>query len=93
MDVAKLPVWLTAPILIGGFLALNWLERRRPLRKQTESKLRREARNIAVSGLSAIAVQLTEIPLVLALTQFLLPRKWGGHWSFHSGSRYPLLCC
>jgi sterol desaturase/sphingolipid hydroxylase (fatty acid hydroxylase superfamily) len=77
MSVAKLPVWLTASVAIGGFLALNWLERRRPLRTQTESKLRREARNIAVSGLSAVAVQLTEIPLVLTLTQFLLPRRWG----------------
>jgi sterol desaturase/sphingolipid hydroxylase (fatty acid hydroxylase superfamily) len=61
----------------GGFLLLNWLERRRPLRKQTESKLRREGRNIAISGLSAVAVQLTEIPLVLALTKALLPRRWG----------------
>jgi sterol desaturase/sphingolipid hydroxylase (fatty acid hydroxylase superfamily) len=77
MDFAKLPAWLPGSAAIAVFLALNWLERRRPLRKHTESKLRREARNIALSGLSAVAIQLTEIPLVLALTQFLLPRSWG----------------
>jgi sterol desaturase/sphingolipid hydroxylase (fatty acid hydroxylase superfamily) len=77
MGLAKPPVWLTVSVAAGGFLLLNWLERRRPLRKQTESKLRREARNVAVLGLSAVAVQLTEIPLVLTLTQSLLPRRWG----------------
>jgi sterol desaturase/sphingolipid hydroxylase (fatty acid hydroxylase superfamily) len=77
MDFAKLPTWFTVCLALGGFVVLNWLERRHPLRKKTESKLRREARNIAVSGLSAIAIQLTEIPLVLALTQSLAARRWG----------------
>ena len=77
MASRRLPLWLTIPVALGVFLLLNWLERRKPLRKQTEPKLRREARNIAVSGVSAVALQLTEIPLVLALMRYLLPRRWG----------------
>lgn len=77
MGSRRLPAWLTLPLALGGFLLLNWLERRRPLRKRTEPKLRREARNIAVSGTSAVALQLTEIPLVLSLTRSLGPRRWG----------------
>lgn len=77
MGVPKLPAWLTISLALGGFLLLNWLERKQPLRRHTESKLRRDIRNVAISGLSAVAIQLTEIPLVLFLTQLLLPRRWG----------------
>ncbi len=61
----------------GAFLLLNWLERRQPLREQTQPKLRREIRNVAVAGLGAVAVQLTEIPLVLSLFESIQPRQWG----------------
>jgi sterol desaturase/sphingolipid hydroxylase (fatty acid hydroxylase superfamily) len=76
-EARRLPLWLTVPLALGGFLLFNWLERRRPLRKQTEPKLRREARNIGVSGMSAAALELTEISLVLALTRSVARRRWG----------------
>jgi sterol desaturase/sphingolipid hydroxylase (fatty acid hydroxylase superfamily) len=64
-----LPAWLTVPLAVGSFLLLNWLERGRPLRGSTQPKLKREIRNVAVAGLGAVAVQLTEIPLVLSLLE------------------------
>lgn len=65
-------------LLIGGaFGALVWLERRRPLRRCMESKLRRQGRNFAVAALSAATVQLTERPVTAPLTQFVQCRRWG----------------
>lgn len=61
----------------AAFVVLNWLERRRPLRKQVEPKLRREARNLAVAGLGAIVVQLVERPVVLAIAESVEQRHWG----------------
>ena len=66
--------------LIGGVLALTtfgvllYLENRRPLRRSVESKLRRDSRNLAVAGLAAVALQLTEQPVVAPLTK-LVERK------------------
>jgi len=73
----KLPPWLTVPLAIGVFLLLNWLERRQPLRRRTQSKLKREIRNVAVASLGAVAVQFTEIPLVLSLFESIQQRRWG----------------
>ena len=66
-----LPVWVTAPIAIACFLALAWLERRRPLRASTEPKLRREARNLAVAATGAISILLAETPFILPLVEML----------------------
>jgi sterol desaturase/sphingolipid hydroxylase (fatty acid hydroxylase superfamily) len=77
MAHGKLPAWLTVPLAIGGFLLLNWLERRQPLRRRTQPKLEREIRNVSVGGLGAIAVQLTEIPLVLSLFESTELQRWG----------------
>jgi sterol desaturase/sphingolipid hydroxylase (fatty acid hydroxylase superfamily) len=60
----------------GTLLLLRWLEARRPLRRSVEPKLRREARNISVAGLSAIAVVLVESPIVLPLAALVEKRNW-----------------
>jgi sterol desaturase/sphingolipid hydroxylase (fatty acid hydroxylase superfamily) len=73
----KLPAWATVPLAVGGFLLLNWLERRRPLRRNTEPKLKREIRNAAVAGLGAVAIQLTELPMVLSLLKRVRRSRWG----------------
>src|SRR2546425_13311935 len=67
MKNLKLPAWLNVTLIIGAFGALLWLERRRPLRREVEPKLRRTARNLAVAGIGAVALQLTERPVALEL--------------------------
>jgi sterol desaturase/sphingolipid hydroxylase (fatty acid hydroxylase superfamily) len=74
----KVPVWLSAPLLVGAFAALAWLERRRPLRRETrEPKLRREARNLAVACVGALALQLVEAPVITPLTRLVERRRLG----------------
>jgi sterol desaturase/sphingolipid hydroxylase (fatty acid hydroxylase superfamily) len=72
-----LPVWITGPIAIGVFLALVWLERRRPLRAPTEPKLRRDARNLMVAAIGAVAIVLAETPFVLPLVRRVEAEHWG----------------
>jgi len=59
--------WWSAPLIIGAFAALFWLERRRPLRSAVEPKVTRTARNLTLAGISAVALQLTEAPAALGL--------------------------
>jgi sterol desaturase/sphingolipid hydroxylase (fatty acid hydroxylase superfamily) len=67
MESRKMPAWLSAPLIIGAFAALVWLERRRLLRREVEHKLARTARNLAVAGIGAVALRLTESPVALGL--------------------------
>jgi sterol desaturase/sphingolipid hydroxylase (fatty acid hydroxylase superfamily) len=65
-------------LLIGGaFAALYWLERRRPLRREVESKPRRTARNLAVAGLAAATIRAFETPIVRPLAELVERRRWG----------------
>ncbi|HEX8131520.1 MAG TPA: sterol desaturase family protein [Pyrinomonadaceae bacterium] len=73
----KLPVWISASLAVGAFGALVWLERRRPLRRSVESKLERDARNLAVACVAAVALQLAERPVVARLTALVERRKVG----------------
>jgi sterol desaturase/sphingolipid hydroxylase (fatty acid hydroxylase superfamily) len=54
-----------------------WLERKRPLRRETEPKLRRDARNLAVAGLGAVSLIVAERPVIQPLTRFVLKQRWG----------------
>jgi sterol desaturase/sphingolipid hydroxylase (fatty acid hydroxylase superfamily) len=70
--------WLSAGISVAWFAALVWLERRQTLRhRQTEPKLRRDVRNLAVGGLVAIALHLAERPVVGPLARLVERRRWG----------------
>lgn len=59
--------WLSVPLIFGAFCVLVWLERRRPLRRQVEAKVTHAARNLAVAGIGAVALQLMENPVALSL--------------------------
>jgi sterol desaturase/sphingolipid hydroxylase (fatty acid hydroxylase superfamily) len=72
-----LPGWITVPLLAAVFLGLTYLERKRPLRRSVESKLRRDARNIALGGIGAVAVALAEQPLAAPLSALVERRDWG----------------
>ena len=73
----KIPTWLSAPLIIGAFGALWWWERRHPLRREVEPKLKRNARNLAVAALGAAALAVTEKPLAERLTALVEQRRWG----------------
>ena len=74
----KVPGWLSAIVVSGIFTGLVLLEWRRPLRKKTsEPKLRRNIRNMAVAGTSAVAVILTSAPVTTPLTKWVHRRNCG----------------
>jgi sterol desaturase/sphingolipid hydroxylase (fatty acid hydroxylase superfamily) len=77
MKSQKMPAWLSGPLIIGAFAALVWLERRRPLRREVEPKLTRTARNLAVAGIGALALQLTESPVALGLAALVAQHDLG----------------
>ena len=77
MTRRALPGWISAPLAIGWFLTLAWMEHRRPLRIATEPKLRRNARNLAVAGVGAAAMAIAESPVVRPLTGLVERRRWG----------------
>ena len=77
MKTNRVPGWLVGALAGGTFLALLLLERRRPLRKQVEPRLRRNARNLAVAGLASAAVHLAETPVTAPLTTLVEQRGWG----------------
>jgi sterol desaturase/sphingolipid hydroxylase (fatty acid hydroxylase superfamily) len=74
---AELPGWLTASLVAASFATLRWLERRRPLRRETERKLARNARNLAVAALSGATIRLVERPVTSRLTRLVHRRGWG----------------
>ena len=77
MKQRKIPAWLSGSLTAGAFALLWLLERHRPLRREVEPKLRRNARNLAVAGLAATSLQLLEQPLIHPLTALVERRKWG----------------
>jgi sterol desaturase/sphingolipid hydroxylase (fatty acid hydroxylase superfamily) len=58
------PAWIAAAAA-AAWLVLLLLEWRRPLRAMVEPKTRRTARNLTLAGLSAAAVQLTQVPVLV----------------------------
>ena len=63
--------------MLGAAGLLVWLERRRPLRRAVEPVPTREARNLAVAAVGAVALGATEKPLAEALTSLVERRRWG----------------
>ncbi|MBC7911300.1 MAG: sterol desaturase family protein, partial [Pyrinomonadaceae bacterium] len=77
MKERKLPNWLGATLAAGAFGLLWFLERRSPLRRSVEPKLKRNARNLAVAGAAALSLQLVERPVIQPLTNLVERRGWG----------------
>src|SRR5262249_26592658 len=69
--------WLIAALIGGTFLGLLLFELCRPLRRSVEGKLRRDARNFALAALSAVTVQLAEVPITLPIASSVEERGWG----------------
>lgn len=68
---------ISFPIAFGTFGVLIWLENRRPLRESIEPKLKRNARNLTIAGLAAVALQLAEQPLARPLTKIVERKNLG----------------
>ena len=77
MRERKVPGWVSAPLVVGAFVWLAWLERRRPLRRAVEPKLPREARNLAVAVAGAAALAVAERPVAERLCALVERRRWG----------------
>jgi sterol desaturase/sphingolipid hydroxylase (fatty acid hydroxylase superfamily) len=73
----RIPTWLSGSLIAAAFGVLWLLERRRPLRLETDQKLRRTGRNLAVAGLAAASLQFFERPVIRPLSEIVEERKWG----------------
>jgi sterol desaturase/sphingolipid hydroxylase (fatty acid hydroxylase superfamily) len=73
----QVPGWLSGTLIFGALAAIVWFENRRPLRQPTQSKSRRDLRNVAVAMMSAAAIRLTEKPVASALTGLVHRKNWG----------------
>jgi sterol desaturase/sphingolipid hydroxylase (fatty acid hydroxylase superfamily) len=84
--------WINGLVVVSEFCLLLWLERRRPLRRSVEPKLRRGARNLSVAALSGVALQVTERPFIGALVAIIERRRWGllKQWSMPRWLEAPL---
>jgi sterol desaturase/sphingolipid hydroxylase (fatty acid hydroxylase superfamily) len=72
-----IPGWARTLLIAGTFVALVSLEWLSPLRRRVESRLRHTGRNLAMAGLGAAAMQLTELPVARQLTRLAVRRRWG----------------
>jgi len=56
---------------------LVWWERRRALRRVEDSKLRRDARNLAIATAAAAVMQFLELPVAFGLATWVQDEHWG----------------
>jgi sterol desaturase/sphingolipid hydroxylase (fatty acid hydroxylase superfamily) len=64
-------------VVAGGFLLFLWVETRRPLRVERESKLRRVGRNLATAGIGLATVELLQIPILIPISHWTMGRRIG----------------
>jgi len=74
---SELPKWLNAVLVFGTLATVVLLELKRPLRKEREDKLTRNARNAAFSLMAAATVGLAEKPVVGPLALAVQRNRWG----------------
>ena len=72
-----LPRLVSGALILGAFAMLIWAEHRRPLRAERESKARRDVRNLAMAGLSALTLSMLEKPVVEPLARVVERRRIG----------------
>ena len=73
----RIPGWVSAAVVLGGFAAIVWAEARWPLRRHPRDAVRRGARNLAMAVMSAAALQALEKPIVEPLARLVERRRWG----------------
>lgn len=73
----KVLTFIAMPLAVAGFGLLLLAEKRRPLRQAASNKLRRVPRNLALGGVTSIAVNLLFVPFVSAVARFAEKRRLG----------------
>lgn len=73
----ELPKWLNAVLVFGTLATVVIMELKRPLRKEQDDKVRRNARNAAFSLMAAATVGLAEKPAVVPLALQVQKNRWG----------------
>ena len=76
-DSRSIPGWLSAIAALGALGTLVVLEQKYPLRRQTQSKLRRSIRNLAMAAIAGASVSVAQKPLVEPLSRLVERRRWG----------------
>jgi sterol desaturase/sphingolipid hydroxylase (fatty acid hydroxylase superfamily) len=74
MKIGKLLKIIALPAAVGLIL---WLEKRRPLRREVESKAVRRKRNLLMVGMASAAMALVEQPVINKLTAFVERKRFG----------------
>lgn len=69
--------WFAALSILATLVGLVALERWRPLRRQVEPSLRREARNLTMAAIAGLSVALVQAPLIIPLTIMVDLRRVG----------------
>lgn len=77
INVAGMKNFFRAALSLGVLAGLVLLERKCPLRRERESKLLRNSRNLTVAALGALTVHLLEAPVVRPLARSVEQRKLG----------------
>src|SRR4051812_2917468 len=73
----EIPGWVIGRLILGALAVIFWLEHRTPLRRTCEDKLRHDARNLAMSAMTAVAVRLGEKPFTTPLAMRVHKSGWG----------------
>jgi sterol desaturase/sphingolipid hydroxylase (fatty acid hydroxylase superfamily) len=68
---------LASAALVGAFLSLLWVERRRPLRDRVEPQEPRLVRNLGIGATAAVVVAVAEAPVTSYLTREIERRRFG----------------
>jgi sterol desaturase/sphingolipid hydroxylase (fatty acid hydroxylase superfamily) len=77
IEAAAMKNFFRVALSLGALAGLMLLERKHPLRRERESKLRRNGRNLVVASLGALTIHLLEAPVVRPLAHAVEQRKLG----------------
>lgn len=69
--------WLNGLVIFGTFAVLTFLEKKKPLRKQVETKLLNFTRDLAISLTAALAANFLEKPVTNKLTKYVGQKNLG----------------
>jgi sterol desaturase/sphingolipid hydroxylase (fatty acid hydroxylase superfamily) len=72
-----MPLLFAAPVILGAYLALRWLERRRPLRATVDDRRRRARCNLALAAAAGLVLQVVEAPAVRRACRRVETRRFG----------------
>ncbi len=69
--------WLGGGAVVAAYAALVWAEHRRPLRPETQPKLPRDLRNLALAVLNGAMLSVIQTPVIGPLTRWVEHSRWG----------------